>query len=140
MTSQTVVYEKEPVEVVQEPVEVIVEVEIEWTPERIEREIRATFPESPDLAVAIAKAESGLRAKAYNPEAHKNRHGDVICNGSIGIMQIGCVHNRKDKEALYDIKFNLEIARKIYDDSKARTGNGWLPWGAYTSNAYMNYL
>ena len=105
----------------------LIRVEIDWTEQRIEKEIRATFPEDPDTAVAIAKAESELNANAYNPEAHNG------CNGSVGIMQIACVHNQSDKEALKDIQFNLKVARRIYD------AGGWKPWGAYTDGRYKQY-
>ena len=125
---QTVVYyaqaeELKPVE----PIPALIEVKINWTPERIEKEIRNTFPEDPATAVAIAWAESQLNANAYNPESH------IGCNGSVGIMQIACVHNRKNKEALKDIKFNLKVARQIYDSE------GWKPWGAFTDGRYKQY-
>jgi len=134
-----VVYIRE-AEAKEEEVEVILEVKIDWTKERIEQEIRKTFPEEPNTAVAVAWAESELYSDAHNPEAHKNRKDEVLCYGSFGIMQIGCVHYMKDPEELKDIKFNLEKARAIYDDSKARTGNGWLPWGAYTDGRWKEYL
>ena len=119
---------------------VLIEVKIEWNRARIEERIREVFPEAPNTAVAIAKAESKLYDRAHNPEAHKNRQGEVICYGSFGIMQIGCVHSIKDSEGLYDIEYNLQKARAIYDDSLRRRGNGWLPWGAYTDGRYLQYL
>lgn len=109
------------------PKEVLIEVRINWTKERIEEEIRKTFPEDPERAVAIAKAESGLRIDAVNPEQHKG------CKGSIGIMQIACVHNIEDIDALKDPIVNLKKAREIYDRE------GWQPWGAYTNGSYKLY-
>lgn len=114
-------------EVVEEPKEVKLEVIVDWTPERIEQEIRETFPENPDLAVAVAKAESGLKGTALNPEAHKG------CQGSYGIFQIACVHER-DAEKLHDIRYNIQKARKIYLE------RGWQPWGAYTDGNYRKFL
>jgi hypothetical protein len=102
--------------------------------------IRQTFPEDPITAVAVAMAESELYAGAYNPEPHKDRNGNIICTGSVGVMQIGCVHKREDKYALHDIELNLQKARVIYDEAKKRTGNGWQPWGAYTDKRYLAYL
>lgn len=119
---------------VEQPREKVVLIEVVYDKAGIERLIRATFPETSNTAVAIAKAESELNPKAYNGEAHKG------CNGSIGVMQIGCVHNRSNPKALHDVAFNLKKARAIYDDSLARTGNGWLPWGAYTDGRYKQYL
>lgn len=112
----------------------VVETPIIWTKERIEEEIRNTFPEEPDLAVAIARAESGLKTVAYNPEWHRG------CQGSYGVMQLSCLHYKKDPSKLKDVAFNLEKARQVYDESKKRTGNGWLPWGAYTNGSYKKYL
>ena len=113
-----------------EPVrEVKLLVVIDWTPERVEKEIRETFPEAPNTAVAIAKAESGAKLKidAYNPEAHKG------CNGSYGVFQIACVHHRASED-LFDPAVNIKKARKIY------LKEGWKPWGAYTSGGYKKYL
>jgi hypothetical protein len=106
---------------------VLIEEKINWTTERIELEIRKTFPEDADVAVAIAKAESELNPNALNPEKHKG------CSGSIGIMQIACLHHENPEE-LYDVRENLQTARRIYD------AEGWEPWGAYTDFRYKNYL
>ena len=108
-------------------------IKIDWTKERIEKEIRTAFPEEPNTAVAIAWAESQLNPNAYNGEAHRG------CNGSLGIMQMACVHQRGGED-LFDPAVNIKRARNIYDDSKARTGNGWLPWGAYTDGRWKQYL
>lgn len=79
-------------------------------------------------------AESGLYARASNwSDSHRT------CKGSFGIFQIGCVHET-DLSVLYDVEKNIKLARAIYDESKARTGNGWLPWGAYTNQSYKSYL
>lgn len=79
-------------------------------------------------------AESRLNPTATNG---KDNHG--VCRGSYGIFQIGCVHER-DVATLYDVEENIRLARIIYDEAKARTGNGWLPWGAYTDGAYQRHL
>jgi len=94
----------------------------------IERLIRETFPETPNTAVAIAKAESELNPNAFNPEAHRG------CNGSIGIFQMACVHNKKDTQALYDVETNIKMARELY------LREGWKPWGAYTDGRWKQYL
>lgn len=49
-------------------------------------------------------------------------------------MQIACVHHLEDPSALYDVEFNLQVARRVYDD------RGWLPWGAYTDGGYKRHL
>ena len=132
--SQPVVYVNEVEARESEEVVVKLEVKIDWTPDRVEEEIRKVFPEMPNTAVAVAIAESELNPDAFNPEAHRG------CVGSIGIMQVACVHHKSNPAALHDIQTNLKKARAIYDDSLARTGNGWLPWGAYTDGRYKLYL
>lgn len=120
------------------PVEtpVLIEVRIDWTKERIEQEVRSTFPETPNTAVAVAKSESGkaLLPTAYNPEWHYDRNGNKVCQGSYGVMQIACVHMKHNPEALYDVETNLEVARKIYESE------GWAPWGGYTSGSWKNHI
>lgn len=84
------------------------------TPVTIEDKIRATFPEDPDMAVRIAKCESGMRANAFNG---KNRNG----SWDAGVMQINSIHGYS-KEYLFDVDNNLKVARKLYNRQ------GWRPW------------
>ena len=103
-----------------EPVEVIKVL-------NLKEKIVATFPEEPELMLAIARAESNLNPRAYNPEGHRG------CNGSYGVMQIACLHV-DNPEMLFDEDYNLEVARKIYDR------DGLTPWGVYTSGKYLAYM
>lgn len=125
----------EAAEVVEVPQEVMVEVV--YTQEGIEQLIRETFVETPNTAVAVAKAESGalLKADAYNPEWHYDSKGNKICQGSYGVMQIACVHHKENPEALFDVEFNLEMAQRIYE-----TQGTFNAWGAYTNGSYKKYL
>lgn len=87
--------------------------EIAHDPQTIEEKIRATFPESPDRAVAIAKCESGLNPKAVSP-THDS-----------GLMQLNDVHDTRLKELgldKFDVDDNLTFARILYDE------RGWKPW------------
>ena len=82
---------------------------------KIEKKIRQKFPEDPDTAIAIAKAESGLKIEAIN----------VNTNGTKdrGLFQINSCHGYGDE--LFDIDFNLYVARQLYEKS------GWNPWVVY---------
>lgn len=100
----------------------------------MKRLIRQTWPEDPQTAVAVAWAESGFNPRATNA---KDKHRS--CYGSFGIFQVGCVHGH-DLNTLYDVEENIRIARALYDDAKARTGNGWQPWGAHSNGSYLAYM
>ena len=97
--------------------------------------IRSHFPENADIAIAVAKSESGklLSVRAYNPEWHYDRQGNKVCQGSFGVFQIACVHV-ENTEQLFDPEFNLTKAREIYLEQ------GWQPWGGYTSGGYKAHL
>jgi len=68
------------------------------------------------IAIAVAKAESGLDPTQYNPEWHYNKLGEKVCQGSFGLYQIACVNYAGDPNDLYDPKLNIEIAFKIHKD------------------------
>ena len=106
--------------------------EPELTAEKsIEELIVETFPEKPELFLAIAKAESNLNPRAYNPEAHRG------CNGSYSLLQVACVHYEKRGiygEDRFDVKINLQVAREVYDESGVRA------WGAFTNQSYLKHL
>jgi hypothetical protein len=84
----------------------------------IERLIIQAFPEEPRIALAIAKCESGLNPKAYNPS-----NNDGSTDG--GLWQINSVHDKTLNQLGLD-KFDphdaTEYARRLYEQ------NGWRDW------------
>ena len=124
----------------EEPREVRLEVIIDWTPERIEKEIRDTFYFDPHTAIAIVKAEGGL---------NKEIQSHIVTNGiqepSFCAFQI---HEpswmKKAKKLGYgDYKTNpascIKMARYIYDNATDRNGNRlyWNSWSAYKNGSYL---
>lgn len=109
-------------EIVEEEEVIEIEVVIDWTKERIEKEIRATFPEDPETAIAIFKCESGLRPDAKGPTS------------DYGVAQIhqpswDKVAKRLGHEDYQtDVRDNLAMARHIYDNA----GKKWTDWVCYT--------
>lgn len=84
--------------------------------------IMTTFGKNGEVAVAVARAESGLRYNAQNS----------CC---AGIFQIHRVHKAKyEGEDIYDVDTNIRVAYEIF---KAQ---GWQPWEAYTNGAYKKFL
>lgn len=105
-----------------QPQVVRLEVIYNWDKDRIKDEIRQLFPESPELAVAIAQCESNFKMVQSNHILHYGREE------SFGIFQI---HARAWHEKAVtlgyenyqtDIRDNLNMARWIYEQ------HGWRPW------------
>lgn len=94
--------------------------------EDLERLIEDTFPENAELMKEIAKAESGMKPTAYNPEMHNG------CQGSIGLFQIACVNYEGDPDDLFDPIVNLKIARQVYDSQ------GLFAWGTCNKKIKCN--
>jgi hypothetical protein len=78
-------------------------------------------------ALAIAEAESNLNCNAFN----------VNTNGSVdfSIFQLNSVHLKKGGEwtleNMANCKKNVDLAYQLW------TEQGWEPWVAYLSNAYL---
>ena len=94
----------------------------------IEAKIRETFPENPDLFIAIAKAESELNPTVPNwGDPHGGSHGLFQINGA-NILE-GDTYTD-----LYDVDVNLAYARRIYETQ------GITAWGSYTDKRYLKYM
>ena len=77
------------------------------------------------IAYAVCMAESGGNTNAAN---YNDNHGR--CIGSFGLMQLACfwTDNPTDPHA------NMAKAYEIYKSQ------GWRPWGAFTSGAYLRFM
>jgi hypothetical protein len=85
------------------------------------------FP-NPNLAAAVAMAESGGNTNAY---------GDAQYGGSLGLWQINLPWHpqyQANPNALYDPTFNAKAALAISSD-----GTNWNPWTMYRNGAYMRW-
>jgi len=89
-------------------------------------------------AVAIALAESGGNANAYNPElAAQALNGAPDGQGSAGLWQIyQFAHPEFSGENLYDPQTNANAAFSVYSDA----GNSFSPWSTFKSAAYLANL
>jgi len=61
-------------------------------------------------------------------------YGNVVCVGSYGALQIGCVHYLANPPALNDLTLNVDTAHGVW----LRQGYG--AWSVYTSGKYLDYL
>lgn len=81
------------------------------------------------IALAIAKAESGMKETAFN----LNSDGSI----DIGIFQINSIHWGKEgcqPKNLFDGYKNVDCAYKIW---KAQ---GWEPWTTFKVRSYLKHL
>ena len=94
-----------------------------------EEYIRAKFGKHGDIAVAIAKAESGLRADAVN--VNNNNSVDVGC------WQVNSIHFSKgvSMETLLDCK---KATDWVYDNLYLY--QGFNPWVAFKTGSYLAKL
>lgn len=102
----------------------------------LEQLIRDTFRGTgqEDIAVAVAKAESGLNPQAVG-DGHLTFEKDGELMGmSCGVFQIRNLPGRPDCEEMKDPKKNVEYAKMMFDKA------GWNPWSAWKNNSYQTYL
>lgn len=86
---------------------------------------------------AISMAESGCNPARNNltaSETHRGYDGNVVCVGSYGALQIGCVHYLKNPAGLNDLATNVAVAHSVY------LKQGYKAWSVYSSGKYLKYL
>lgn len=94
--------------------------------------ISSSFPEDPDTAYAVARAESGLRCEAVN----NNKGGSQ----DRGLYQINSIHiSRIERmgftwDDMFDCEKNIQVARAIQQEQ------GWSPWVAYWAGSYKSFM
>jgi Lysozyme like domain len=95
---------------------------------------RHGFPD-PDLAAAIAMAESGLRGtKPLVADAYA--HGDVTRGHSIGLWQINLrAHPEFNAVSLFDPDYNARAAFAV-----SRGGTNWTPWSTFNQGLYKPFM
>ena len=91
----------------------------------IEEKIARTFPENPEVMIAVAHAESNMNPLATNRNTNGSR--------DIGLFQINSVHGNDDLE-MFDVDKNLVAARKIYDKQ------GISAWYGFLNGGYKKFM
>jgi hypothetical protein len=105
--------------------------------ELIIQEIKRTFPEDSVTAIAVAIGESRLDPQ----NNYLNPGGSAPGSIDRGLYMINDYwHPTISDTCAYDWRCNLKEARKIYDDRKRITGNGWEAWYAYEGHNWENNL
>lgn len=91
---------------------------------------------------AIAEAEN----RSCNParhnltasETHRRADGSVICVGSYGALQVGCLHYPEGAD-INDLATNIKIAHGLWQN-RQKWGNGYEAWTMFTNGTYKEFL
>lgn len=105
--------------------------------EAVAREIAKYGGWDNQIMLAIAKAENStcdpLVHNLSAGETHYNGKGEIICVGSHGVLQVGCLHYR-DGESFDDLATNVAVAHRVWE------GAGYTAWTMYKNGRYLKYL
>lgn len=102
------------------------------SPDDIEKLIAETFPDAPQVALAIAKCESGLVPTRIG-DTHMDKH-------SYGLFQINQTWHPYSEETLLNPQENIRIAKEIYDSFEEITGDGFNAWSCYKQKLYLKSI
>ena len=95
-----------------------------------------------NIIQAIARAENGtcnpLRHNETASETHRDRNGNVICVGSYGALQVGCLHYAANEDR-NDLATNIKVAHGLWLN-RQKWGNGYEAWTMYTNGTYREFL
>ena len=95
-----------------------------------------------NIIQAIAQAENRncdpLEHNMATSETHRRADGSVICVGSYGILQVGCLHYTSDDDP-DDLSTNVRIAHRLWKHRQT-WGNGYEAWTMFTNGTYQQFL
>ncbi len=86
------------------------------------------------IAIAIAKAESGMRCEAVGDGHIAFTKNEIEYGKSYGVFQISYLEGRPKPSDLLNCEYNINYAYGLYK------AHGWKPWSAWKSGAYKKYL
>lgn len=90
-----------------------------------------------NIVQAIAQAENRscdpTRHNEKPSETHRRSDGSVICVGSYGVLQVGCLHYQAN-ESRDDLQTNIRIAHKVWQSS------GYTAWTMFKNGTYKQFL
>lgn len=90
---------------------------------------------------AIAEAENRtcnpLKHNLTASETHKRADGSVICVGSYGVLQVGCLHYGEGEDT-NDLATNIRIAHRLWQNRQT-WGVGYEAWTMYTNGTWREF-
>ena len=99
----------------------------------ITQEIQRVFGKDAYKITEIFVCESGMRPEAISPTGD---YGIGQVNLKAHWNQISGETKEQKIQNLLNWEYNIAISKQIYDASKERTGDGFLPWVCYTKGIY----
>lgn len=102
--------------------------------DEVANKIRQKFGEDGEIAVAVARCESGLRPHAIGDGHIAYWAGGTEYGKSYGVFQIRHLEGRPSPDQLLDLEYNLDYAYNLYKMS------GWQPWTGYTNGCYKSFM
>jgi hypothetical protein len=122
---------------------VVAPVEKQLTPCELVKQEIAKYPGwDANKMFAIAKAENQSCSPSNHnltaSETHRDRNGNVICVGSYGVLQVGCLHYTQG-DSIDDLATNVRLAHKAWS-SRQTWGNGYEAWTQYKNGEYRKFL
>lgn len=95
------------------------------------------------VAMAIAQAENRkcdpLTHNETASETHRRADGSVICVGSYGVIQVGCLHYREGED-VNDLATNMKVAHRAYVARATWDSTGFNAWTMYKNGEYRQFL
>ena len=105
--------------------------------EAVKREIDKYTDWNQSIMFAIAQAENSacdpVNHNLTSSETHYNGKGEVICVGSYGVLQVGCLHYREGENP-DDLATNVSVAHRVW------AGSGYTAWTMYKNGRYQKFL
>lgn len=90
-----------------------------------------------NIVQAIAQAENRdcnpVKPNESAGETHRRADGSVICVGSYGVLQVGCLHYQPG-ESREDLATNVRVAHKVWQES------GYTAWTMFKNGTYKEFL
>lgn len=90
-----------------------------------------------NIVQAIAQAENRAcdptRHNETASETHRRADGSVICVGSYGVLQVGCLHYQPGQNR-DDLATNIKVAHTVWK------GSGYTAWTMYKNGTYQQFL
>lgn len=108
-------------------------------------QMRAEISKYTDWDARIVSAIAEAENQACNPlihnlsatETHKGADGSVICIGSYGVLQVGCLHY-SEGEDVNDLSTNIRLAHKAWL-SREEWGVGYEAWTMFTNGTWKEF-